>query len=144
MSAWGGVELGRTSVADIFWPANGILIAFLLRLERCYWVSYLAGSVAANIFAHVYFGFSPAQLALFSASDTIEVLPAALFLSTANAQKPDLDRLPVLGRFVLAGVLLAPLVSAAMVELSLAIWSKPAGFVSMTNWFVGDALGIQS
>jgi hypothetical protein len=31
-----------------------------------------------------------------------------------------------------------------MVELSLAIWSKPAGFVSMTNWFVGDALGIQS
>jgi diguanylate cyclase (GGDEF)-like protein len=29
-----------------------------------------------------------------------------------------------------------------MVELSLAIWSKPAGFVPMTNWFVGDALGI--
>src|SRR5277367_3687132 len=50
MSSWGGLILAQTPAqADILWPTNGLLIAFLLRMPRRYWVSYLAGSILSNL-----------------------------------------------------------------------------------------------
>lgn len=143
VSAWGGVELGQTpAAAAILWPANGILLAILLRLERRYWVSYLAGSVVANFLAHCFFTFSLFQLVLFTAGNTAEVLVAALLLSNPEARKPDLNQLRILGRFVFCAVLLAPLISTALIETVLALRGAPAHLLSLTNWFAGDALGI--
>jgi diguanylate cyclase (GGDEF)-like protein len=142
-SAWGGIELGQTSAqADIFWPTNGIVLAILLRLERRYWASYVAGSVVANILAHAFFPFSLGHTLIFSVGNTGEIVAGALLLSSPNARKPDLTYMRTLGRFVLFGVLLAPLVSTAVVELLLACAYTPAHLLALSSWFLGDALGI--
>ena len=142
-SAWCGIQLGQTSAeADVFWPSNGILIAILLRLQRRYWVSYLAGCFVANIFAHSLFHFPTFQIAFFSLANTVEVTAAALLLSNPDARKPDITQMPTLGRFVLFGVIVAPLLSTGFVKLCLALRSTPVGLLPLSNWFLGDALGI--
>src|SRR5580658_1677496 len=114
----GGNALIRTpAVADIIWPANGLLLAFLLRLPRRSWTVYLAGSIVANVIAHSYFHFLVSQSFLFSVGNTIEVLVAALLLANRDGSKPDLAKLSALVRFVFYGVLLAPLASSAFIEL---------------------------
>jgi diguanylate cyclase (GGDEF)-like protein len=143
ISAWGGVQLGQSSAgADVFWPANGILLAILLRLERRYWVSYLAGSTVANILAHSFFEFSLFQLLTFTAANTSEVLVAALLLSNSEARRPDLNQMRTLGRFVLFGVLCGPLVSTGLVQLVQTLRGTPSNLQGLTNWFAADALGI--
>src|ERR1039458_8466319 len=72
--------------------ANGLLLAFLLRLPRRYWTSYMGASIFVNIMVHSYFGFPVFQTLLFTAGNTVEVLVAASFLSTPNANGPDLTR----------------------------------------------------
>ena len=139
----GGNALTRTpSVADIIWPANGLLLAILLRLPRRSWAIYIVTSIVANVLAHSYFHFTLAQALLFSAGNTVEVLVAASLLSTRDAKKPDLSQPRTLARFVLFGVLLAPLCSSVFVELILLAEKVPQELLSVTSWFVGDVMGI--
>jgi len=141
--SWGGNELTRTpALADIIWPANGLLLAILLRLPRRCWAVYLAGSIVANVIAHSYFHFPISQSLLFSAGNTIEVLVAAWLLANRDATKPDLARPGTLLRFVVFGVLLAPLASSAFIELVTFIERIPTTMLSVTTWFIGDVMGI--
>jgi diguanylate cyclase (GGDEF)-like protein len=141
--SWGGNALTRTpAVADIIWPANGLLLAFLLRLPRRCWPVYLTASIVANIIAHGYFRFPMSQSILFSAGNTVEVLVAAFLLSNRDATKPDLVKIGTLVRFVIFGVLLAPLASSAFIELILIAQRAQTTMLSVTTWFIGDMMGI--
>jgi len=141
--SWGGNALTRTpAVADIIWPANGLLLAFLLRLPRRCWPVYLLASIVANVLAHSYFHFPMSQSILFSAGNTVEVLVAASLLSNQDATKPDLAKIRTLVRFVLFGVLLAPVASSAFIEFILIAQRTPTTFLSVTTWFIGDVMGI--
>jgi integral membrane sensor domain MASE1 len=141
--SWGGNALTRTpAVADIIWPANGLLLAFLLRLPRRCWPIYLAASIVANVIAHSYFHFLVSQSLLFSAGNTIEVLVAASLLSNGDGTKPDLSKAETLVRFVGFGVLLAPLSSSAFMELVTLVEKIPTNMLSVTTWFIGDVMGI--
>jgi diguanylate cyclase (GGDEF)-like protein len=142
-SSWGGVVLGQTPAqADIMWPANGLLLAFILRLPRRFWFSYLAGSVAANMLVHALYPFSFWQTLMFSMANTIEVLLAAVWLAPKPRQRPNLTDLRILGRFFLYGVLLAPLASTIFVQLMRTIFIYPSGLLGLLNWYIGDAIGI--
>ncbi|HUB51934.1 MAG TPA: diguanylate cyclase [Terracidiphilus sp.] len=139
----GGNALTRTpGVADIIWPANGLLLAVLLRLPRRCWTIYLAASIVANVIAHSYFHFPVSQSLLFSAGNTIEVLVAASLLANGDGSTPDLARLKTLVRFLFYGVLLAPLTSSAFIELVAIFQKLPTNVVSATTWFIGDVMGI--
>jgi diguanylate cyclase (GGDEF)-like protein len=71
------------------------------------------------------------------------VLLAAIWISPDGRWKPDLTDLRVLGKFVLFGVLLAPLVSAAALAVFMAVFeSRSADPLMLTDWFVGDSIGI--
>ncbi len=141
--SWGGNALTRTpAVADIIWPANGLLLAFLLRLPRRCWPVYIAASIVANIIAHSYFHFPMSQSILFSAGNTVEVLVAASLLSNRDATKPDLAKISTLIQFVLFGVLLAPIASSAFIELILVAQRAQTTMLSVTTWFIGDMMGI--
>ncbi len=48
----------------------------------------------------------------------------------------------LLGRFLLFGVVLAPLLSCLVVEFVQTIELNPAHLLGMANWFIGDAIGI--
>ena len=142
-ASWGGNALTRTpAVADLIWPANGMLLAFLLPIARRYWVSYLASSFVVNIAVHIAFGFSPGRAILYTMANTIEVIIAASLLASRNNSKLDLTNLRTLGRFLLFGVLLAPLASTGFVEMILAIWTYPRHPQLLANWFTGDVMGM--
>jgi diguanylate cyclase (GGDEF)-like protein len=144
-AAWAGVALGQavSAGADILWPANGLVLAFLLRSSRRYWFAYLAGSVIANIAAHEIYGFPIYQVLLFSAANVIEILIAAALLSRRSPQSLNLTQLADLVRFGFFAVLFAPLCSTAFVDLVLAgLGRPPGGLVFLVDMYVGDALGI--
>jgi diguanylate cyclase (GGDEF)-like protein len=142
-ASWGGVLLGQTPVqADILWPANGILLAFLLVQPRRQWVSYLAGGIAASLAVHQIFGFPISHAWIFSVANTIEVLTAAIALAPDGRKRPDLTNLATIGRFLVFGVLLAPLVSTASVEMFRLAQGEPSSLLGLWNWFIGDAMGI--
>ena len=142
-ASWGGNALTRSpAVADLIWPANGLLLAFLLPIARRYWTSYLLGSIAVNIAVHLAFGFSTGRTYLYTIANTVEVLIAAALLARRDGQKPDLTNLSTLGRFILFGVLLAPLASTGFMEMVLAIWIYPRHPQVLANWFTGDVMGI--
>ena len=146
-SSWAGVVLGQTPAqADILWPANGVLLAFVLLQPRSSWFSYLAGSIAANMLVHLFYPFFFWQTLLFSLANTVEVLLATLWLAPEPRerlkQRLDLTDLPTLGRFFLYGVVLAPLSSTFFVQLTRTIFFEPSGLMGLLNWFIGDAIGM--
>ena len=139
----GGNALTRTpAVADLIWPANGLLLAFLLPIPRRYWTSYLATSIVVNIGVHLAFGFSPSRAVLYTVANTIEVIVAASLLATENGIKPDLTNPRQLGRFLLFGVFVAPLASTGFMEMVLAVWVYPRHPALLANWFTGDVMGM--
>ncbi len=142
-ASWGGNALTRTpAVADLIWPANGLLLAFLLRTARRYWSVYLTSSILVNIVVHMAFGFSPGRAILYTMANTVEVIIAASLLSTKDNRKPDLTNLRTLARFLLFGVLLAPLASTGFMEMVLAVWTYPRHPELLANWFTGDVMGM--
>jgi diguanylate cyclase (GGDEF)-like protein len=143
VASWGGNALTRTpAVADLIWPANGLLLAFLLPIARRYWTSYLAGSIIINIAVHLVFGFSTGRTYLYTIANTVEVVIAASLLARRDGRKPDLTNFRTLGRFLLFGVLLAPLASTGFIEMAQAIWIYPRHPQVTANWFTGDVMGI--
>ncbi len=143
VASWGGNSLTRTpAVADIIWPANGLLLAFLLPIARRHWASYLAASIVINTGVHVVCGFSPSRAVLYTAANTIEVVIAALLVSSRDGSKPDLTKMRTLLRFVFCAVLLAPCASTGFVEMVLAVWTYPRHPELLANWLVGDVMGM--
>ncbi|HEX4321127.1 MAG TPA: diguanylate cyclase [Acidobacteriaceae bacterium] len=142
-ACWGGVVLGQTpAAADILWPANGLILAFLLGLPRRSWFSYLFGSVVANMLVHALYPFSFWQTLLYSLANTVEILVAAIGLAPRPGWRIDLTNVRTLIRFFVYGVVLAPLVSTLFVALLWILYGHPAGLLGLLNWFVGDATGI--
>jgi diguanylate cyclase (GGDEF)-like protein len=142
-ASWGGNALTRTpAVADLIWPANGMLLAFLLPIAKRYWSAYLTSSIVVNIAVHLAFGFSPGRTLLYTVANTVEVIIAAALLATKDHRKPDLTNLRTLGRFLLFGVLLAPFASTGFMEMILAVWTYPRHPLLLANWFTGDVMGI--
>ena len=142
-SLCGLVQVKPAGVAAILWPANGLLLAFVLKLPRRFWFSYLAGGVVVGILATLFFPYTTQDILIYAAANTIEVILAALWIARDGPWRPDLTHLRVLGKFVLYGVLLAPLVSTAAIAVFLVVFdSRPADLLTLSDWFVGDAIGI--
>jgi diguanylate cyclase (GGDEF)-like protein len=143
IASWGGVVLGQTpAAADILWPANGLVLAFVLLMPRRFWFSYLAGSILANMLAHALFPFSFWKTLDFSVANVVEIVVAAVLLAPEGRRRPDLTDLHTLGRFFLYGVLLAPLSSVLFVQLTRILFSHPSSILDLSNWYIGDAIGI--
>ncbi len=142
-ASWGGNALTRTpAVADLIWPANGLLLAFLLPIAKRYWTVYLTASIIVNISVHLAFGFSPGRAILYTLANTVEVVIAASLLATKDQRKPDLTNLRTLARFLFFGVLLSPLASTGFVEMVMAVWTYPRHPELLANWFTGDVMGM--
>ena len=143
LASWGALLLARIPAqADILWPANGIVLAFLLGVPRRYWASYLAGGVLASIAVHLVLGFSGIFAWLFTGANVVETLLAAAWLAVGETLQIDLRKLEGLSRFLIFGVLLAPLASTAVVQMILVLLGRPSNILGLTNWFLGDAMGI--
>jgi len=142
-SAWAALELGRTPAgADVFWPANGILLAFLLRTPRRFWTSYLVTSVLASTLAHLLIPYPIIPTMLFACANTVETLLAAHLLVDDDGREPDLERLRYAVRFVVLGVLLGPMVSWVVLELAFHLFRQPLDPLLSVMFLTGDMLGL--
>lgn len=143
LTSLGALLLARIPAeADILWPANGIVLAFLLGVSRRYWASYLAGGVLASIAVHLILGFSGIFAWIFTAANVVETLLAAMWLTAGSVAQIDLRKRRGLVHFLFFGVILAPLASTALVQIVLTILRHPSSLLGLTNWFLGDAMGI--
>jgi PAS domain S-box-containing protein len=144
LMAWGGILLAHAS-GQIYtiWPANGLLLAVLLKARPRHWPAFLLCGFTATIAANLLTGEQPFLTAGLPFCDTIEILLAAAVLWKFCAHPFDLQRRRTLFNFVLFGVVLAPLASAALAVLFVSSFSPGPGWLhSIYAWFVADALGI--
>lgn len=138
-----GIRMGETpGDANFLWPANGLLLAILLLSPRPTWSGYLIAGLLASLFAHTFFPLYEGLNWIFSFANVIEILIAATLLVQPGSMRPDLSQPRMLGRFVLFGILLAPLSSAVLVALLRWMAGLPADATSFWRWYLGDALGI--
>jgi signal transduction histidine kinase len=132
----------KSPVVVSFWPANALMLAFMLRgfrspLERA--LGLLAGfatilgvSLALRAGAFIATGFSIANIC--------EVAVAAWLLRDLELPIPDGKSLL---RLVLAAVLAGPLVSTVVAGLTLAIQRGPDAFLGGgLQWLIADAVGM--
>jgi diguanylate cyclase (GGDEF)-like protein len=138
-----GLALGsQDAQADVIWPANGLLLGLILLSPRRRWFDYLVCSVIANVLLHEIFNFPTSEIVIFSMANVVEILIATLLIRFRDEQQPDLSRPETLWRFLVGGVLLAPLCSGALVGLCEAFLGNGPGFFGMRDWIFGDGLGI--
>jgi PAS domain S-box-containing protein len=144
LAAWGSVALAHAS-GQIYtiWPANGLLLAVLLKEPRRHWPAYLLCGLVASIGGNCLTGDKlPITIGL-SSCDTIEILIAAAVLFRFCARPFDLQQRRTLFTFVLFGVVVAPLVSAILAVLCITSLSPGPGWLdTLGAWYLADALGI--
>ncbi len=97
------------------WLPNACAVAFLLRARlRCevpFLLACLAASLAANAVVQL-----PDQVAvLFSFANLVEIIAVLALTRVAGRRAPDMNRIGDLARFVWAGGLIGPLLSALVV-----------------------------
>lgn len=142
--AWGGITLSQVS-GHIYtiWPANGLLLAVLLTARRRHWPAYLLCGFMADIGANCLTGGDFYISSGLPLCDSIEILIAAVVLCRFCPRPFNLQQRRTLFTFVLFGVGVAPLVSAALAVLCISSFSPGPGWLhSLGTWYVADALGI--
>jgi two-component system, cell cycle sensor histidine kinase and response regulator CckA len=122
------------------WPAAGVALAILLGVGPRWWPGIFAGSLAAHLIAGAAW---PAAL-LIAVGNAATALVAAIVLRRLKFQS-DLHRLRDALRLVLIGALGAPILSASLGTLAVALFSggvhgDPGK--AWAVWWSGDAIGV--
>jgi PAS domain S-box-containing protein len=129
----------HTNVSPV-WPPTGIAIASLLLFGRRFWPAIFVGAFVANLLTEI---SAPAAFGI-AAGNTLEAVLAAYLLNLTIGNRPSLDSVGRVLRFVLYAVLLSPVVSATIGNLSLcfgghAKWSQ--FWHLWLTWWLGDGSG---
>ena len=141
MMAFISIELTRGSGRiAVVWLPNALAVAVLLRTvivhERAFYLSLLAGNVAANLFV----GDSPATAIILSCANIVEIWLAVVLVRRFAGNRPDMADTGELVRFVLGACFVAPLVSATIASLALA--GDEATLAGLLQWAASDALSM--
>ncbi|WP_054118468.1 hybrid sensor histidine kinase/response regulator [Porphyrobacter sp. AAP60] len=123
------------------WLSNAAAVALLLRARISNEVPFLlaafAGSLAANVVAD-----QPAHLSLvFSLANLVEIIAVLALTRSASRRQPDMNTLTDLARFIWAGGLMGPLLSALVVA---PVMSGTAGGIQagLIKWFLTDSMAM--
>jgi len=132
----------ETCSISLFWPADGVVLAFLLRAPaRNWWQTLLAGAVGL-VCARMVAGCSVSHALILSAINLIEVLACASALRAVVGGMTDLRRPRQMLAFLLIAGFLAP-AAAAVLAAGFAAGGRGAPFLSTAlSWYAGDAFGL--
>ena len=123
---------------DTIWPANGVLLAILLRVPRRHWLAYVVGGVSVLVALTSSEEDGARVLLLIGLLNAFEVTVAAALLRP-RGEPFDMRRRAGLLRFVAYAVVVAPTATALLVQVAFA--GDPA-HSSFFGWLIPDALGI--
>jgi len=143
LACWLGVMLTREAgrVASI-WLANGLLVGVLLSVPTRRWTRFLIAGLAGNVASNLLSGDSALFAAGLALCNSLEIAVVAGGLRWRGGSNTDLMSWPTLRAFLIFGVGLGPLASAALAAaiLSSAGLIRPIDVVRV--WYPADALGI--
>ena len=122
------------------WPPTGIAIASLLIFGRRVWPGIFVGALVVNVLTVIPVG-SAVGIAV---GNTLEALVAVWLLQSVARWRNSLDSVADVMRFVGCAVILAPMVSATIGNLSLRLggaveWATFWPF--WLTWWIGDGFG---
>ncbi len=140
--AWLSLLSSRADdTASLIWLPNACAVAFLLRArignEIPFLIASLAGSLGGYAIAQV-----PGHVSLvFSLANVAEIIVVLALTRTATRLQPDMSRLPDLARFVWAGGLIGPLLSAILTAPVMgADWADMR--TEATAWFLTNSMAM--
>lgn len=140
--AYFSIELtGATGRVASLWPANAVLLFFLLKAGPRRWLALLAAGWAANTLANALSGASPVLAMALSACNSVETALCAICLHKFAGRDLHLVHRRDFAVFAIL-CLFAPLVSsllaAAVTHLSGGVWLLS----DLGTWHMADALGL--
>jgi PAS domain S-box-containing protein len=140
-----GAELGLSLASEHknvtpVWPPTGIAIASLLIFGRRVWPGIFLGALAANLPTNI----SIASAFGIATGNTLEALVAWFLLQRSKRWRNSFDSVSQVMTFIVYAAVLAPLVSATIGSLSLALgdpkqWSR--FWYLWLTWLMGDGFG---
>ena len=139
-----GMEiLKQVSGTPTIWPANGVLLALLLRFRSNWWPLYLLSSLLFSIAAVLLAGFPMDYASKLPIVNIMEVALSLTLLRQCLGTSYDLSEARVLWRFVLIAAVVSPFLSAVFSALLFSYFSPgeldQAVFISV---FFAHALGV--
>lgn len=133
---------GGVSQGYLIWVANGVLLAYLLLAPRRRWPAYLAAGLAAHIAGSALIHTPWRVTLLVTPVDLGEVILAALLLHKSPRQIPRFTQRAYLLRFLLYGVLTAPVAAAGLFALAASLFLHAAPVPAFLSWAATDSLGV--
>lgn len=128
----GGVE---------FWPANGIVLAFLLTAPLVQWPHYIIAGFAGVLLAGLISNVAVPDLLIFALCNGLEIVLAATLIRQNPHTNEDVRTYQALFRLLGYGAVLAPLTSAFAYALYMNWQANTALIHTLYDWFSGHALG---
>lgn len=130
------------SIGASFWPAAGITTAVMLLIPTRQWTWVLAAIVIAEGGGNHLRGFPLSASFFWTVGNCVEPLLAAYLIRRSGNQHGSLTPLGNLLRFMIFGVVIAPLAGATIGSLgTILVMGSPAWQV-WPKYVVGDALGV--
>jgi diguanylate cyclase (GGDEF)-like protein/PAS domain S-box-containing protein len=140
--AAGALAVGRwaTGMASI-WPANALLLLYLLTVPRSRWAYGVATAFVAGVAANWLAGSGIALAAAYAAANLVEALLLALILARRDGPAVDVERLVDLGRLVLGAMLGSGAGATVAASAALLLGGRDYGEL-WGGWFVATLLGM--
>lgn len=141
--AWAGITLTREEgrIAAL-WLPNAMLFAFLVQPLKADARRLVPACFVANVAAALAIGDPPMLAIGLALANTVEVLIAVYLLRRFGLTSPDVTRLGELARLVVAGGLVAPLISASLATGVIGLSAGVLDPAVWRTWFAADALGM--
>ncbi|WP_162291013.1 ATP-binding protein [Erythrobacter colymbi] len=123
------------------WLPNACAVAFLLRRRLGNELPFLAACFAASLAANVVVQLPDRVALVFSLANVVEIVAVVALTRVAGRSLPDMNRLADLARFVWAGGLIGPVLSALVVVpvMGDSLEALRAGGVA---WFLTDSMAM--
>ncbi len=133
------IAYAHTNVSPV-WPPTGIAIASLLLFGRSFWPAVFVGAFVANLLT----GVSLPTTTGIAVGNTLEAVLAAHLLNRTIGPRPAFDSVAAVLKFVLYAVLVSPMVSATIGNLSLCLGGAAncgRFWYLWLTWWLGDGFG---
>ncbi|AUX68820.1 hypothetical protein CHX26_04220 [Porphyrobacter sp. HT-58-2] len=123
------------------WLPNACAVAFLLRARLSNELPFLATTVTASLAANVVAQQPEPMALLFSVANLVEIVAVLALTRQGGTRQPRMDRLADLARFVWAGGLVGPLLSA-LVAAPVMGETLAEVRTGTTAWFLTDSMAM--
>ena len=132
-------DVGRIAA---IWPANAVVVAILLRTAAPYRWRFVTAGVLGILGAKLVFGDPVANALELAACNGLEIALCVELLQRTTGRRIDLSRQSHLIWFLLVAGLVAPLASATIAALALALGQGAPFLRTLAAWYARDALGL--